>query len=69
MEHLESVLGKGSIFSMSHPCGNYNSDTLDILKKLKIIIGFRSSLTPNYVKSFLEIPRNDHTNVLKEMRQ
>ena len=31
--------------SMSHPCGNYNDDTIKILKKLGINIGFRSSNT------------------------
>ena len=42
---------------MSHPCGDYNSDTLSILKDLGIQIGFRSSLEPNEIKSKYEIPR------------
>ena len=28
LKHLESILGKGSIESMSHPCGNYNQMSL-----------------------------------------
>ena len=67
MEHLESVLGKGAICSMSHPCGEYNSDTLDLLTEMNIRIGFRSSLSVPDIKSSLEIPRNDHANVFKEM--
>ena len=49
--------------SMSHPCGKYNDSTLQILNKMKIKIGFRSSLGQNYSKSDLEIPREDHTNI------
>ncbi len=48
---------------MSHPSGNYNDDTLKILKKLGIKCGFRSSLVPPYIKSSLEIPREDHANI------
>lgn len=68
LNHLEGILGKNSIFSMSHPCGDYNEDTLDLLSKMSMRIGFRSSLTPPEAKSCLEIPRNDHTNVYKEMK-
>ena len=51
---------------MSHPLGNYNDDTLKILKKLGINIGFRSSLSPSYIKSALEIPREDHANIINK---
>lgn len=56
------------INSMSHPLGNYNNDTLKILKKLDIKVGFRDSLVPSVIKSDLEIPREDHTNILKIIR-
>ena len=64
--HLENLVGK--IVSMSHPCGDYNSDTLSILKDLGIQIGFRSSLEPNEIKSKYEIPREDHVNILNQMK-
>jgi hypothetical protein len=52
---------------MSHPCGNYNIDTLQILKSMNIEIGFRSDSSVTDIKSSLEIPREDHTNILREM--
>ncbi|WP_202801651.1 polysaccharide deacetylase family protein [Herbaspirillum sp. CF444] len=64
--HLQDVLGSPPI-SMSHPCGNYGAGTLDILKKMGIKIGFRSSLSTPDVVSNLEVPRQDHANVLVEM--
>ena len=57
-----------NVTSMSHPCGNYNDDTLKILKKLDIKVGFRDSMIPSYCKSALEIPREDHTNIIKKIR-
>ena len=50
---------------MSHPCGNYNDDTLKILKELDIKVGFRDSLIPSFIESPLEIPREDHANIVK----
>jgi peptidoglycan/xylan/chitin deacetylase (PgdA/CDA1 family) len=67
MEHLENLVG--DVVSMSHPCGDYNNDTLKVLSELGIQIGFRSCLTPTYIKSKLEIPRDDHANVFKAMNQ
>lgn len=55
--------------SMSHPCGNYDSSTLSILNHLGISIGFRSSMTPSVAMSNLEIPREDHANVMKLITQ
>lgn len=54
---------------MSHPCGNYNSTTLSILNRLGISIGFRSSMSPSVAMSNLEIPREDHANVMKSITQ
>ena len=54
---------------MSHPCGDYNLDTLSLLKEMGIQIGFRSSMSVKEIKSPLEIPREDHANVFKEMKQ
>jgi peptidoglycan/xylan/chitin deacetylase (PgdA/CDA1 family) len=67
-QHLTAIIGQKPI-SMSHPCGNYNEVTIEILKKLGIEIGFRSSLSVPHAKSNLEIPRQDHANVLTEMEK
>ncbi|MBU6235886.1 MAG: polysaccharide deacetylase family protein [Alphaproteobacteria bacterium] len=64
--HLSRVLTQ-PIVAMSHPCGNYNADTLDILNGMGIEIGFRSNNSVTDIKSHLEIPREDHANVMKEM--
>jgi len=65
--HLETILGKGNIHSMSHPCGSYNKDTIKILKELGIKIGFRSNMSNKEAISKFEIPREDHANILKDM--
>lgn len=66
-EHLNAVLGHAPT-AMSHPCGNYNGDTLAILRELGIRIGFRSNNSVTEIRSNLEIPRDDHANVFKAMR-
>ncbi len=66
-DHLYSVLGHKP-FAMSHPCGNYSHATLSILKSLGIIIGFRSSNSIKVIRSPLEIPRDDHANILSKLR-
>ena len=64
---LKSILGT-SPTTMSHPCGNYNDDTLDVLTELGIRVGFRSNNSIKEIKSNLEIPREDHSNIFKAMR-
>ena len=65
-DHLSKILAN-PIKAMSHPCGNYNNDTLKILENMGIQIGFRSNMSVLEIKSSLEIPREDHSNVFKEM--
>ena len=67
-EHLTQLIGK-PIKAMSHPCGDYNENTLSILSEIGIEIGFRSSMSVKDIRSPLEIPREDHANVFKEMNQ
>ena len=66
LEHLNAVVGE--VVCMSHPCGDYNDDTLKILEELGIRIGFRSSLSETTIKSKFEIPRDDHANIYKAMQ-
>ena len=65
--HLKRLVGE--VVSMSHPCGDYNDDTLKILSDLGIQIGFRSSLSTKEAKSRFEIPRDDHANIFAIMRR
>jgi len=65
-------LKKEDIKYMSHPCGNYNSTTLKILKDLKIKLGFKQIMTiekerkmKNINNSPLEIARQDHSNIMR----
>lgn len=65
---------KEDIYSMSHPCGSYNSDTLDILKKLDIKIGFKQimkidSEMNKINNSIYEIAREDHSNIIRMMKK
>ena len=62
------------IVSMSHPCGSYNEDTLKILKKMNIKIGFKSIMKIEKNKNMkkinntnLEIAREDHINIYRKM--
>ena len=66
LEHLNAIVG--DVVSMSHPCGDYNDDTLQILDDMGIRIGFRSSLSETRIKGKFEIPRDDHANIYKAMQ-
>lgn len=66
-EHLRATLNVDPI-AVSHPCGNYNQDTLQLLRKFGIRIGFRSNSSIFKIQSNLEVPRNDHINILKQIR-
>jgi peptidoglycan/xylan/chitin deacetylase (PgdA/CDA1 family) len=50
---------------VAHPCGSYSAATLEILTRLGIRGGFRSSLTPGRYASPLEVPREDHANLIR----
>ena len=65
---------KNEIKFMSHPCGSYNNDTLEILKELGIELGFKQIMKIEPEKgmkkinnSFLEIARQNHSEIYKKM--
>ncbi len=67
---IESIIEENIIFSMSHPNGNYNRNTLEILRNLDITLGFKPNMVfeePLYKdnNSFLEVARENHTNIMK----
>jgi peptidoglycan/xylan/chitin deacetylase (PgdA/CDA1 family) len=51
--------------SMSHPCGRYNSETLEVLGDFGVSVGFRSNTLEVEARTNLELPRIDHTDALK----
>lgn len=66
-DHLCSLLGK-NIDVMSHPCGDYNADTLSVLVQLGVSMGFRANMEFPFIPSSLEIPRENHSNIFREMQ-
>ena len=65
-DHLAGLIGK-PITVMSQPFGDCDETTLEILRGMKIDIGFRSSMSVKEIRSPIEISRGDHANVFKEM--
>lgn len=63
---LEDILEK-PVWSMSHPCGRYNETTLRVLSQLGIKLGFRHSLHVTEIVSALEVPRENHSNLVKAL--
>ena len=73
---ISKILDKSQneIKCMSHPSGSYNYNTLQILKELGIELGFKQIMTIEPEKgmkkinnSFLEIGRQDHSEIVKRM--
>ena len=75
---ISNILGKPvkNINTMSHPCGSYNQDTLEILKDLGIELGFKQMMFIEPEKgmkkinnSSLEIARVSHSLVMKTINK
>jgi peptidoglycan/xylan/chitin deacetylase (PgdA/CDA1 family) len=66
--HLVRVLGSRPI-TMSHPCNSYSSTTLQVLSNFGIKVGFCATMDDLVDRSHLEYPRQDHANLMKEMRE
>ena len=60
LQKLESITDV-KIISMSHPCGKYNNDTLQILEKLGIKVGFRADRKNMEIEKKYEMARIDHS--------
>jgi peptidoglycan/xylan/chitin deacetylase (PgdA/CDA1 family) len=65
--HLQRVLGQAPT-SMAHPCNSYGPETLSILRELGIGLGFRANMQILSEASPFEFPREDHANILGNMR-
>lgn len=59
------------INSMSHPCGSYNTNTIKVLNKIGINVGFKNIMGKvkkvNDINNFLEIPRQNHSDILTRL--
>ena len=75
---LSEVLNVSDTFikSMSHPCGSYNSDTLKILKEMKIEIGFKQIMKiekgrgmDKINNSNFEVARQDHAEIMRVLNK
>ena len=63
---LASIVGQ-PITTVAHPCNSYSPETLAILRRLGVQLGFRANLAQTDF-SPLEWPREDHANILAAMR-
>lgn len=61
--YLKELLGEAPL-AMSHPCDSYNENTLSVLRKLGIKLGFRAVPFPLENQSMLEMPREDHASLV-----
>ncbi len=52
---------------VSHPCNSYSHQTLQILREMGIVVGFRADMAARRFGP-LEYPRQDHANIMREMR-
>jgi peptidoglycan/xylan/chitin deacetylase (PgdA/CDA1 family) len=63
--HLTSLLGEPPA-AVSHPCNSYDDRTLAILRGLGIKLGFRSDMSDGS-HGPLELPREDHANLMQRV--
>jgi len=51
--------------TVSHPCNSYSPETLRILERLGVKLGFRANME-NHMHSRYEYPRVDHTSIVSK---
>ena len=68
-EWVEKITGKKPK-AVSHPCNSYDQGVLSLMEEMGIQIGFRAHLKEDETKhDRLALPREDHANLLREMRE
>ncbi len=65
-QRLRSIID-GPPRAMAHPCNSYTPQTLEILEEIGITVGFRANMVEGNW-SRLEFPREDHSNIVREMQ-
>ena len=63
---LQDICGQAPR-TMAHPCGNYDRHTLEILHDMGITLGFRSNMAQAGKACNLEMPREDHANLVRDL--
>jgi peptidoglycan/xylan/chitin deacetylase (PgdA/CDA1 family) len=63
--HLTALLGEPPA-TVSHPCNSYDNRTLAILRGLGVKLGFRSNMASGTFGE-LELPREDHANLMQRV--
>ena len=66
-EILTSITGEKPV-AASYPCGSYNQNTIPILHDLDVEVAFRVNMDIVAEPNLLEIPREDHMNILRYMK-
>lgn len=66
-ETLRDIVGETPL-AMSHPGDSYTTETLGILRRLGIKVGFRATMASRVNAGELEFPREDHMNVLRALQ-
>ena len=62
---LESIIGETPCVA-AHPCGDYNRQTLDVLRRLGVRLAFRADMEMG-ASSALEQPRINHAELLRQL--
>ncbi len=52
--------------TVAHPVNSYNATSLEVLRELGIVAGFRDNDIKGFGSEYLELPRIDHMTILKE---
>ena len=65
-QHLSTLLGSAPS-TMSHPCGVYTKETLELLRSMNVTLGFRADMAMGAAPSALEYPRRDHSDIIRQM--
>ena len=71
--HLERVCGRQPV-AMAHPCNSYDAKTIEILRSLGVLCGFKSNMAPKQKGGRVnpnqyEIARQDHANIMGMLGQ
>ncbi|MDB4272082.1 polysaccharide deacetylase, partial [bacterium] len=52
--------------TVAYPCNSYNADTLRLMQEMDIEVGFRANMRLG-LGDDLELPREDHANILQKL--
>ncbi len=66
-EYLRDLLGEPPV-TAAHPCNSYGPETLEILRRLGIRLGFRANMQRGH-STLLEMPREDHANLTRNRQR